>query len=33
MTRTAKAKKNFDFNAGGRGFDPRDWTNTLRALQ
>ena len=33
MTTTAKANKNFDVNAGGRGFDPRNWANTLRALQ
>lgn len=33
MTTTATAKKTFDFNAGGRWFDPWDWTNTLRALQ
>ena len=23
VTTTVKGKKNFDFNAGGRGFDPR----------
>ena len=33
MTTTATAKQDFDFNAGGRRFDPGDWTNTLRALQ
>ena len=32
-TMTATAKKNFHFNVGGPGFDPWDWTNTLRAPQ